>query len=87
MTSSRGREVAELFLDVSRAFIHLSPQRSGVQTDTFLFKAFACLFAISSSMGFITTGILKKVCRYRHIHHIAVGVDLRNNSVVLAVNA
>lgn len=87
VTSSPGRKVTELFLDASRAFIPLSPQLSGVQMDSFLFKVFACPFTISSPIGFISTGIFKKVRCYRHILHIAVGVDLRNNSVVLAANA
>lgn len=51
-----------LLLDISGAFIHLSPQLSGVQIDNFLFEAFAFSFAISPTAALICAGRFSKVC-------------------------
>lgn len=62
LATSPRRKVTELLLDIFWGFIHQSPQLSGVQTDSFLFKAFACPFAVSPSAALIHTGIFHKVC-------------------------
>jgi len=84
VAASPGRKVIELLIVISGGFIHVSPRPRWVQMDSFLFKAFACPFTISPSAALICTRIFNKVCWHWHIHHIAVGVDLTKNFVVLA---
>lgn len=62
LITSLRRKMIELWLYVSRGFVHLSLQLSGVLMDIFLFKGFTCHFAISPSAALICTGIFKDVC-------------------------